>query len=255
MAKDTFKMEKVKKLRNPFKNFNEFCLCIEMSFLQVTPHSHKGNRLISNGGRTNLKSELRLEYLTDEDLKLRIDNLVSLLGCKHDDKVYAEAPQLSIMMQLVPNISQTLELQKLQHEMYYNRDKGTLQDRLQYLNWKCEHSCPLLVHDVKKRTAHIQHMIQKSEQQNITQVTQSNEQTKIENPKSKQKSITQHVKRQVASEQQWRCKICTDLLTETFEIDHIIPKKNGGTNAKENLQALCPNCHRTKTNLDRKRTK
>ena len=86
MAKDTFKMKKVKKLRNLFKKVENFCLCIEMNFLQVTPHSHKGNRLFSNVGRKNLKSELQLEYLTDEDLKLRIDNLVTLLDMHRNAK-------------------------------------------------------------------------------------------------------------------------------------------------------------------------
>lgn len=31
------------------------------------------------------------------------------------------------------------------------------------------------------------------------------------------------------------------------EVDHIIPKAEGGTNERSNLQALCSVCHRTKT--------
>lgn len=31
------------------------------------------------------------------------------------------------------------------------------------------------------------------------------------------------------------------------EVDHVIPKARGGTDALENLQAICPPCHRAKT--------
>lgn len=43
------------------------------------------------------------------------------------------------------------------------------------------------------------------------------------------------------------CTCCKkDLLTNKFEIDHIIPIKNGGTNNIENLQLLCISCNRKK---------
>lgn len=35
-------------------------------------------------------------------------------------------------------------------------------------------------------------------------------------------------------------------------VDHIIPRRNGGTDARENLQALCPSCHSYKTAIENK---
>lgn len=60
----------------------------------------------------------------------------------------------------------------------------------------------------------------------------------------------------VARAQKWECVgiNCarnTDhfkrMLPSSFDIDHIVPLHNGGTNEVRNLQALCPNCHRLKS--------
>ena len=51
----------------------------------------------------------------------------------------------------------------------------------------------------------------------------------------------------IFAKQQWKCNICSILLTYTYETDHIIPKREGGTDVKSNLQALCPNCHAEKS--------
>ena len=40
------------------------------------------------------------------------------------------------------------------------------------------------------------------------------------------------------------------LLPTTFEIDHKIGLQFGGSNEEENLQALCPDCHRLKTQIE-----
>lgn len=54
-------------------------------------------------------------------------------------------------------------------------------------------------------------------------------------------------KKIVASNQQWKCGICHQLLDETYEVDHIIPLYQGGTNDISNLMALDPICHKKKT--------
>ena len=64
------------------------------------------------------------------------------------------------------------------------------------------------------------------------------------------RKVSNLTKKKVASCQQWKCKSCSSLLDECFEIDHIICIKDGGSNEESNLQALCPNCHRKKTNND-----
>lgn len=64
------------------------------------------------------------------------------------------------------------------------------------------------------------------------------------------RKVTNLTKKRVASCQEWKCKLCNCLLDECFEIDHIICIKDGGSNEEINLQALCPNCHRKKTNTD-----
>jgi len=56
----------------------------------------------------------------------------------------------------------------------------------------------------------------------------------------------------ISSEQNNKCNLCLNLLGSYYEIDHIIPLEQGGTNDFQNLQALCASCHRFKTTvLDR----
>ena len=45
------------------------------------------------------------------------------------------------------------------------------------------------------------------------------------------------------------CQVCMseDRLTPATEVDHIIPKARGGTDNPDNLQAICAECHKTKT--------
>ena len=45
----------------------------------------------------------------------------------------------------------------------------------------------------------------------------------------------------------YTCKICGLMDEEIVEVDHIMEKSIGGLNQMENLQTLCPNCHRRKT--------
>ena len=38
-------------------------------------------------------------------------------------------------------------------------------------------------------------------------------------------------------------------------VDHIVPKAEGGTDADENLQAICKACHKLKTENESKRAR
>ena len=49
------------------------------------------------------------------------------------------------------------------------------------------------------------------------------------------------------------CQVCAGKkrLTLATQVDHIIPKAKGGTDDEENLQSICPDCHRDKSAADR----
>lgn len=65
------------------------------------------------------------------------------------------------------------------------------------------------------------------------------------------RKVSESLKKYVASNQKWKCKLCGNLLEATYEVDHIKPLYKGGTNDFNNLQALCRNCHGNKTLEDR----
>lgn len=58
-------------------------------------------------------------------------------------------------------------------------------------------------------------------------------------------SITHRI--EIAYKSKYTCNACGILLPPTFEIDHIVELREGGSDTYENLQALCPNCHSLKT--------
>lgn len=49
------------------------------------------------------------------------------------------------------------------------------------------------------------------------------------------------------------CQQCIKdgVITLATDVDHIISKAKGGTNRMENLQSLCKQCHKVKTNMER----
>jgi len=65
------------------------------------------------------------------------------------------------------------------------------------------------------------------------------------------RNVGESMKKMVASNQQWKCKKCGEMLNATYEIDHLIPLYKGGGNNYENLEALCRNCHGLKTMNDK----
>lgn len=67
---------------------------------------------------------------------------------------------------------------------------------------------------------------------------------------------TEPERRKIAQGQGWKCAnpdaMC--LLPgelQEYDLDHVIPMWKGGRDEAENLQALCPACHRRKTNRER----
>jgi hypothetical protein len=64
------------------------------------------------------------------------------------------------------------------------------------------------------------------------------------------RSVSETKKKYVASQQNWRCKDCSEQLTAWFEVHHKTPLEHGGSNHIDNLVALCRNCHGAHTALD-----
>ena len=69
----------------------------------------------------------------------------------------------------------------------------------------------------------------------------------------KDKKLTEAVKKTVAYLQQWTCNTCNILLPPTYQVDHVIPQAVLSDDSFDNLQALCPNCHSRKTQMEHMR--
>ena len=59
--------------------------------------------------------------------------------------------------------------------------------------------------------------------------------------------VSEAKKKRVAAAQQWVCAMCLQCLPAAYQIDHTVALRNGGCNNESNLQALCPDCHASKT--------
>lgn len=63
-------------------------------------------------------------------------------------------------------------------------------------------------------------------------------------------SYTKDDVKQLIVFQKQKCAICEILIKSNYHIDHIIPLSKGGSNAKENIQLLCPSCNLSKNARD-----
>ena len=79
-----------------------------------------------------------------------------------------------------------------------------------------------------------------------------------EEPPARRRALTPYQRALVASEQAWRCKHCSVLFKALWHIDHVTPLADGGADDLTNMQALCADCHASKTseeNMIRKKSK
>lgn len=67
------------------------------------------------------------------------------------------------------------------------------------------------------------------------------------NTKNSKRSVSETKKKVVAHNQDWKCEKCKMKLPPSFEVHHIKPLYNGGSNEIDNLVALCRNCHGSET--------
>ena len=70
------------------------------------------------------------------------------------------------------------------------------------------------------------------------------------NYKIHKRNVSSLTKKMIASNQEWKCGSCKQILDYTYEIDHHIPLFKGGSNELTNLIALCRNCHGKKTLIE-----
>jgi 5-methylcytosine-specific restriction enzyme A len=78
--------------------------------------------------------------------------------------------------------------------------------------------------------------------------------------KSSRKSATERgygwewtkLRKQIMQRDNGLCRPCLarHLVIYATEVDHIVPKSKGGTDAESNLQAICKKCHQLKTNKE-----
>ena len=116
------------------------------------------------------------------------------------------------------------------------------------------------------RKGYIAHL--KSEK-HLLKVAEMNENTEDNEP-IKEQYISAKMRNKIAGEQYYKCNntpeseliglkgykcplwklegvISGSFDSAGFDIDHIIERSRGGSNERDNLQALCPNCHAYKT--------
>lgn len=67
----------------------------------------------------------------------------------------------------------------------------------------------------------------------------------------RRKKFAEWEKRLIAWQQRYRCAVCSKMLPFAWELDHINPLFNGGSNDRENVQILCGCCHGAKSILER----
>lgn len=63
----------------------------------------------------------------------------------------------------------------------------------------------------------------------------------------KRKQLVAWQRNMIAWDQDWKCANCCEKLHFTYEIDHKIALADGGADIIQNMQALCAECHRTKS--------
>ena len=61
--------------------------------------------------------------------------------------------------------------------------------------------------------------------------------------RARKRRVSQLRKKKVAARDGWVCQRCHMLVDHTFEIDHVIPVSQGGSDHESNLRCLCRACH------------
>ena len=99
---------------------------------------------------------------------------------------------------------------------------------------------------------HISEILQETYLPNLNKETYKNNEIDkkydvVSNTKNSKRSVSETKKKVVAHNQDWKCDKCKMKLPPSFEVHHVKPLYNGGSNDIDNLKALCRNCHGSET--------
>ena len=64
---------------------------------------------------------------------------------------------------------------------------------------------------------------------------------------SRRIQLPANLREAIRVKQECKCALCKDNLGHKFEIDHISPLCQGGSNEVDNLRAICCQCHQEET--------
>ena len=97
-------------------------------------------------------------------------------------------------------------------------------------------------------------MFEKLLAERFTELQDEVKQLRKKRQKATRMNRSEPERRKLAERQNWKCasdacKLSGNL--EAYDLDHIVPLWKGGQDTEANLQALCPACHRIKTDLER----
>jgi hypothetical protein len=85
---------------------------------------------------------------------------------------------------------------------------------------------------------------------NINEALKKELETLSNKTKPKRGFVNQVTRNKIAASQKWCCSLCEVILPGVFNIDHTIPLRYGGGDIRENVTALCIQCHAEKTQTD-----
>ena len=71
--------------------------------------------------------------------------------------------------------------------------------------------------------------------------------------RTKRQRVSNHISREVASRQKFKCAACGELLTSDWEVDHVIPLHRGGAHDISNFAALHRRCHQMKNSIEQRK--